>query len=475
MKNMYNPKEVVMNKLRKYLIMMLFSSLILVGCSNNTNIKEEEPKYTDDLVIPNKEEEKMYINYNQYLITPNEKAYLNPDEELYKLLVDAINQFEPSLNIEGFTLDQEELESLADALYSRPEFPYLSGLSLDSINQVINIQYFGIYDRDTAIAYKDEYIRKIEYILNEVVDMSRSESEQVLAIYNWLSQCVYTIGIDGRTQGDIIVSQKGICTHYAYAMRTILDQLGIENHLAVSNDKSHVWNIVKMDGAYYHVDATYGSTTEKGRVTYWDFGKTDEQMYRNYDGWHSGGNSKYPKYELPKCVNERFKFLADSIYNTVDFETYEIFYTTEANENRCYNMDTQEDYLIKDELTSTNSVLLINHDELIEEGDKIKEAIGALKDESSTLNQDIFQKKKQEVIEMQKHYLELLDKAFETLSVDIDFNNAFSGEMKKEYTEHIRNSKTKQFINTVYNAGFILLKDAGYIYPIIDESIWNIK
>lgn len=66
----------------------------------------------------------------------------------------------------------------------------------------------------------------MEYILNEIVDTSANEVEQVLAVYNYLAKSTYTEITDDRTQSDIIVSGKGICTDYAYGMRSVLVQLG---------------------------------------------------------------------------------------------------------------------------------------------------------------------------------------------------------------------------------------------------------
>lgn len=52
-----------------------------------------------------------------------------------------------------------------------------------------------------------------------------------------------------------LVRHKALCTGYARAYTILLGEVGIESKM-ISND-SHMWNMVKIDGHWYHVDTTF--------------------------------------------------------------------------------------------------------------------------------------------------------------------------------------------------------------------------
>ena len=52
-----------------------------------------------------------------------------------------------------------------------------------------------------------------------------------------------------------------MCESYASAYQLCLEILGVENYIMTSSDGAHVWNRVKVDGKWYHVDVTWNDTT----------------------------------------------------------------------------------------------------------------------------------------------------------------------------------------------------------------------
>lgn len=57
--------------------------------------------------------------------------------------------------------------------------------------------------------------------------------------------------------GVMAVEQTGVCQSYSYLMQYILNRNGDECYTAVSSAMSHSWNIVAVNGEYYHVDITW--------------------------------------------------------------------------------------------------------------------------------------------------------------------------------------------------------------------------
>lgn len=50
------------------------------------------------------------------------------------------------------------------------------------------------------------------------------------------------------------------CTGYAEILNYIFANIGIESFSSMDESNGHIWNIVKIGGKYYHLDATYSDT-----------------------------------------------------------------------------------------------------------------------------------------------------------------------------------------------------------------------
>ncbi len=84
-------------------------------------------------------------------------------------------------------------------------------------------------------------------VLNSTFEKKEETVEYNGSIYNALAH-------DSSTQGNIQ------CSGYAKAMQYLCDKSGIESMIVTGTNKdefSHAWNVVKVDGAWYNIDATW--------------------------------------------------------------------------------------------------------------------------------------------------------------------------------------------------------------------------
>ena len=49
----------------------------------------------------------------------------------------------------------------------------------------------------------------------------------------------------------------GVCQAYMLVYRAVLNELGFENTTATSDAMNHIWNLVSLDGSWFHVDVTW--------------------------------------------------------------------------------------------------------------------------------------------------------------------------------------------------------------------------
>lgn len=83
----------------------------------------------------------------------------------------------------------------------------------------------------------------------------------------------------------------GVCEGIAKAVKILCDGLGIWCMIAISNANPekkikyrHAWNIVRLDGKYYHLDATFdNSLGGEGEIRYDYFCLDDKRIFRDHE------------------------------------------------------------------------------------------------------------------------------------------------------------------------------------------------
>lgn len=112
-----------------------------------------------------------------------------------------------------------------------------------------------------------------------------------------LNHCDYGIGSpedenEFRAYGALI-DGEAVCSGYAEAMALLLAYAGIDTKVVIGSSKSenHAWNLVKIDGEWYHLDPTWDDPVELGIVTHAYFNLSDDEM--SYDHtWNKNRTEK---------------------------------------------------------------------------------------------------------------------------------------------------------------------------------------
>ena len=154
----------------------------------------------------------------------------------------------------------------------------------------------------------DAALEEAERVVDEIVTSGMSDYDVVKALHDYLvTHCDYDqrlyIGnmpfLSHQAEGALLEG-AAVCSGYAKAYETLLDAAGIpcETITGYANGY-HAWNLVELDGEWYHVDATWDDPTNRGgdyiRYTY--FLKSDLVMvkrnHRNWEDLHACTSTKY--------------------------------------------------------------------------------------------------------------------------------------------------------------------------------------
>ena len=98
-----------------------------------------------------------------------------------------------------------------------------------------------------------------------------------------------------------LVNRTSVCAGYALAYERLMDQVGIpcEYVTGMTTRGSYAWNIIRIDGEWYHVDVTWDDPipNREGYVRYDYFLKSDYAMSRDHVSWEASHTCTSTKYD----------------------------------------------------------------------------------------------------------------------------------------------------------------------------------
>lgn len=132
----------------------------------------------------------------------------------------------------------------------------------------------------------------IDGIIRE--DMSDADKEQ--AVYDWLinntkiyDEQLVALPSEADTYDNpycMLKYKEGVCVGYATTMRLLMQMLGIDCMVVHSSDLSHTWDLVRLDGEWYHTDVY----SDINGTPYANFNMNDALAYR----MHTWDQSFFP-------------------------------------------------------------------------------------------------------------------------------------------------------------------------------------
>lgn len=115
------------------------------------------------------------------------------------------------------------------------------------------------YTVDSLDAVKETH-EKIDKAVKEIlfnISPDMTDFEKVVAVHDYMvNNYVYDIS-DMEQSYLVLLDKVGVCAAYAEAFQHVMKVIGIEGTIVKSESMGHMWNMVKIDGRWYHVDVTW--------------------------------------------------------------------------------------------------------------------------------------------------------------------------------------------------------------------------
>jgi len=169
----------------------------------------------------------------------------------------------------------------------------------------------GAYIRWQSVVYETESgegsaVLKAREIVSECIsEAGAGDYARALWLHDWLVRNAdYDYEYEYYYADGVLLYGKGVCQSYAYAYEMMLKMIGIEcvYITGTAGGEAHGWNLVKIDGEWYHVDVTWDDPAP-GRENRSYFCVTDEIMRKDHV-WETGSGI------MPECDDETYLYSA---------------------------------------------------------------------------------------------------------------------------------------------------------------------
>ena len=122
-------------------------------------------------------------------------------------------------------------------------------------------------------------------VVDQVTDENDTLFDKAVAIHDWLTEeCCYDLTYTYYAPEGMFLYNTGVCNAYAESYQMMLELVGIEVQFVTGtgNGGLHAWNLVKLDGDWYHVDCTWDDPIPDGSENHQYCFITDEVMARDH-------------------------------------------------------------------------------------------------------------------------------------------------------------------------------------------------
>ncbi|MFJ6210456.1 transglutaminase domain-containing protein [Lysinibacillus sp. NPDC092081] len=271
---------------------------------------------------------------------PEAKLVVTNAKEMADAMYAYYSSFSPKFEIQ-YKGDTQRIEQLVEEAYEnaikRDDYVY-GHISKHSIR----FEYGG---RTATIFGEQSYLMtpeqaafvemNVQEIVASINKKALSDVEKVRAVNDYIvANTAYTDQTKSSPHSayTVLAEHGGVCQGYALLAHSMLQKLGIETKYIVGyvGQEGHAWNLVKLDGQWYHLDTTWNDPVpdRKGAVRYQYFLVDDRTMAKDHT-WITK--------DYPKATSTMYNY-----FHNVDFAAQvgqQIFYSNVSDDNKLYVLD----------------------------------------------------------------------------------------------------------------------------------------
>lgn len=192
-------------------------------------------------------------------------------------------------------------------------------------------------------------LQEIQSILAQIIKPQMSDLQKIIAVHDYIVRNhYYEMNTTGSpfTVYTFMHEKQGVCMAYALLFEKMMSELQIPCLYVIGDaegesDLGHGWNMVQLNGEWYHIDSTWndiGSKLKNHEIRYRYFLRSDDFMKKDHY-WNSA--------HYPQCLSETYKGLSN---------VYDVTYTAD----HLYFPHPKSAFLVEMEAQTRKTKIIVN-------------------------------------------------------------------------------------------------------------------
>lgn len=187
------------------------------------------------------------------------------DPALEAQVYEAMLRREEKIDVSAFTLSEDSLQAVVSKIrFLHPDLFFVDktfSFTKDELTEAIILLkprylYSGSEHSEKMAAYEN-YVKTIA----AAAPADGTDFDKLLYLHDYfVREYSYDYSYTIRDAYTFFEQKTGVCQAYMLALIAVAGELGIESIPVTSNRMNHAWNLVKLDGSWYHVDVTWDDT-----------------------------------------------------------------------------------------------------------------------------------------------------------------------------------------------------------------------
>lgn len=193
-------------------------------------------------------------------------------------------------------------------------YGYETGGYVGDVTLTINLSY------QTTAAQEVFVQSEVKRLVGELIRPTMSDVEKVRIINEWIvKKTTYSENTKASPHAayTILAEGKGVCQAYALLAYLMLKEAGVEARYVTGDaGEPHAWNLVKVDGQWYHLDPTWSDPTFSSSSVASYPGISEYISYDYFlvsDQVISEDHTMDQREGLPRATSERFSALRNDM------------------------------------------------------------------------------------------------------------------------------------------------------------------
>ncbi len=271
-------------------------------------------------------------------------------QRIYQLMKNGLESLESDFDVPR--IDGTELSDIFYKLrLDHPQIFYAHTFhySFYENSTLIKMKPVYLFDKNKIKEHQTAMKSRVEKLARVVQD--KSELEKELYIHDFICENITYDKLKKQYSHEILgpLGQGiGVCEGIAKSVKALCDQLSIDCIVVISEnnpDKNikyrHAWNLIKINGIWNHLDATFDNTLGKQNSRYDYFNLDDKSIFRDHEPIID---------KVPLCVDGNNFYYKQKKLSFTKMEEVEKRCFQAIKKNRIFTFHWRGGYLTKDVL-----------------------------------------------------------------------------------------------------------------------------